>query len=479
LNHSGALAKLTFKELCSQARDAPTLLKELFVTHSGDTSKLGVQKLTALIKALKGKVDGRATNDRKDELAQQCSLLIRGREEELRELAATAPAPRPPASKARSQQSRRGGKRKKRADSSDEDDDSSDDDDDDEEEDDDDDEDPPTPPSVDVLTGRTYTDLGEEEEEEWGVRRVGYDRETEAFVAFIYKLADGVPSTAAGLDWIPAEELMDANWAKWHDGKPGRTESAEGVGASVVVAAADGASDDDRDDEDEASSFSRLELELELARWGSTGDDSGDAADPPIVEFDDAAAADALPLTKLSVPPIMLPALKFYSAGTLVLDGGTGERCSLARDRRLDDDQCLVFEDDDCNTFLFRIEDVSRDEKGEAWVHGAYLYSAAQLPTETQAELPANFDRSCELIESVNRVMEPLLEVKSVTRVTPLSSARGANSKFRAGRVYVDDMPLPKGSAWLLKKSKSRDSFLTNNNNSEREQRQQRRCLKE
>jgi hypothetical protein len=33
----------------------------------------------------------------------------------------------------------------------------------------------------------------------------------------------------------------------------------------------------------------------------------------------------------------------------------------------------------------------------------------------------------------------------------------------------------PEGSAWLLKKSKSRDSFLTNNNNSERDQRRQRR----
>ena len=74
--------------------------------------------------------------------------------------------------------------------------------------------------------------------------------------------------------------------------------------------------------------------------------------------------------------------LKFYNAATLVLDGGTGERYSLLRGRDLDDDQCLVFEDDD-DCFLFRIEDFSLDKNGDAWVHGAWLSSAAQLPTET------------------------------------------------------------------------------------------------
>jgi hypothetical protein len=51
----------------------------------------------------------------------------------------------------------------------------------------------------------------------------------------------------------------------------------------------DGVSDEDRDDADDAASFARLELELSLSRWGPTGD-SGEATDPPIVEFDDAAA---------------------------------------------------------------------------------------------------------------------------------------------------------------------------------------------
>jgi hypothetical protein len=193
-----------------------------------------------------------------------------------------------------------------------------------------------------------------------------------------------------------------------------------------------------------------------------------------LVFYDD-AAADPLPLTKQSVPIAARKALKFYKATTLLLDGGAGERYSLLRDRRLDDDQCLVFEYHDCNTFLFRIEDFSRDEKGRAWVHGAWLYSAAQLPTETQAELPENFDRSSELVESVNRVMEPLLEVKSVTRVTLVTSVRGAKGKYRAGRVYVDDM-MDEGRAWALKSEKSRDdSPLTNNNNNERQLRRQRR----
>jgi hypothetical protein len=165
--------------------------------------------------------------------------------------------------------------------------------------------------------------------------------------------------------------------------------------------------------------------------------------------------------------------LKFYNAATLVLDGGTGERYSLLRGSKLDDDQCLVFENDD-GCILFRTEDFSRDENGKAWVHGAWLYSAAQLPTEMQAELPGDFDRSSELVESVNRVMEPLLEVKSVTRVTLVTSVRGVKDKYRAGRVYVDDMPT-EGSAWALKDSKSRDDPPLTNNNNERQRRRQRR----
>ena len=129
--------------------------------------------------------------------------------------------------------------------------------------------------------------------------------------------------------------------------------------------------------------------------------------------------------------------------------------------------------DDDC--FLFRIEDFSLDENGDAWVHGAWFYSAAQLPTETQAELPEDFDRSSELVESVNRVMESLLEVKSVTRVTLVTSARGFKGKYRAGRVYVDDMTTG-GRAWALKSSKSRDDPpLINNNNNERQLRRRQR----
>jgi hypothetical protein len=173
------------------------------------------------------------------------------------------------------------------------------------------------------------------------------------------------------------------------------------------------------------------------------------------------------------VPVSALRLLKFYNAATLVFDGGTGERHSLLRGSELDDDQCLVFEDKD-GCFLYRIEDFSRDENGDAWVHGARLYSAAQLPTETQAELPDDFDRSSELVESVNRGMESLLEVKSVTRVTLVTSVRGAKDKYRAGRVYVDDKP--EDRAWALTSEKSRDDpLLTNNNNNTRQLRRQRR----
>ena len=91
-----------------------------------------------------------------------------------------------------------------------------------------------------------------------------------------------------------------------------------------------------------------------------------------------------------------------------------------------------------------------------------------------QAELRDDFDRSSELVESVNRVMESLLEVKSVTRVTLVTSVRGAKDKYRAGRVYVDDKP--EDRAWALTSEKSRDDPpLTNNNNNTRQLRRQRR----
>jgi cobalamin biosynthesis protein CobT len=128
-------------------------------------------------------------------------------------------------------------KKPRRRDYSDDDDDDEDDDeddDDDEEEDEEEDEDGGSfsdgesdsedlEPNNDqiALVGRYYEDESEDKEA-WGVFSVDYDGECKMIVAFIYLLENGEPSSVTDCDWIDADELLEASWAKWRDGEPGR-----------------------------------------------------------------------------------------------------------------------------------------------------------------------------------------------------------------------------------------------------------------
>lgn len=139
--------------------------------------------------------------------------------------------------------------------------------------------------------------------------------------------------------------------------------------------------------------------------------------------------------------------LKFYDSATLNFGS---EMFPL--NRHDNKGLCLVLLGVDGSKIPFRIEDFSEDKNGDGWVHGAWLYTAAQLPTDTQKKLPVDFDWTHELVESVNRVMESLLEIKSVVRVI----SEPKEGRQWAGRVFVDDM-VPQNRAWRLFDSKRRD----------------------
>jgi hypothetical protein len=258
-DHVSALAKINFKDLCTTVRDAPTLLNELYETHGGDATKLGVMKLAALIKSQKGKIEGRATADRMAEFGRLQDTLSEGREADLKAIAAKAPAVTARPGKVPKKRRR---KRKKGDDSS-----SSESSECSEDEDGNEEDDPSMPSDVAALQSRVYTDASTEKEEDWAVLRVGYDREFGIFVAFIYRLSAGVPSTPHELDWIPAEELMHAPWAiEWRDSEPGHVDDENGE------VTADGM-EDEEDVGDADDRFALLRPVSRTARtafWGTT-----------------------------------------------------------------------------------------------------------------------------------------------------------------------------------------------------------------
>ena len=193
---------------------------------------------------------------------------------------------------------------------------------------------------------------------------------------------------------------------------------------------------------------------------------------PPLIEFDGdgtAGPAGALGETKQSVPHSALVALTFYSTAKITLLGGEGESVTLNRLRDLSDDHCLIFKQDDGTRLRFRVEDFSVDERGLDWVHGSYMYTVTQLPAGTATKLPDTFDRSAELVESANRVMEPLAEALAISRVVSTATrdqtaggseaaASTAAAVCHQATWFVDDIQ-PNGRDWVLLSTKRRDEL--------------------
>ena len=91
----------------------------------------------------------------------------------------------------------------------------------------------------------------------------------------------------------------------------------------------------------------------------------------------------------------------------------------LQRGRELSEDWCPVFEHDEFEQLVrFRINDISVDSDDTTWLHGFWLYSKAQLPTQARnIRLLVDFDDSRELVESVDQVSVPAVELRGLVRV--------------------------------------------------------------
>ena len=91
----------------------------------------------------------------------------------------------------------------------------------------------------------------------------------------------------------------------------------------------------------------------------------------------------------------------------------------LQRGRELSEDWCPVFEHDEFEQLVrFRINDISVDSGDTTWLPGFWLYSKAQLPTQARnIRLLVDFDDSRELVESVDQVSVPAVELRGLVRV--------------------------------------------------------------
>ena len=254
--------------------------------------------------------------------------------------------------------------------------------------------------------------------------------------------------------------MLDAPWAMWDDGNPGRPLGEAAAAAAAEGAEAAAAEMANNGDNAEAGGpgisavFAGVELALltnssaDLGIAGGAADDDG--AVLPLVSL--GAQADCTPLTAQAISYADREQYQFYSSARVSLpDGGGGVSEAVVIDRYrpdLADDRCPLFEHAELGGLVaLRVEDISEDADGVASVHGCCLYTKSQLPTATAAKLPsfhAGFDAlpgGCELIESIDQVEVPLLEVRGFTRVLQTSRAKeiqsAANLPTPAGGVSV------------------------------------------
>ena len=109
------------------------------------------------------------------------------------------------------------------------------------------------------------------------------------------------------------------------------------------------------------------------------------------------------------------------------------ETYTFRRSCNLDDDACPVFEHGELEMRVrLRVEDISRDADGVAWLHGSCLFSSGQLPQYVVGAL-SGFDAQHELAESIGAVQVPAAEVLGVCRVLSTSVWRALSSEERGG----------------------------------------------
>ena len=116
---------------------------------------------------------------------------------------------------------------------------------------------------------------------------------------------------------------------------------------------------------------------------------------------------------------------------------------AVPRTRPLSDDWCPVFEHGDGSIGLvrLRVDDISRDADGAAWLHGYPLYSKSQLPASAAAALPSGFDDDRELVESIDAYQVRAGDVCGIAPVVSKSALRAvrASSGCHHGAAFVEE----------------------------------------
>ena len=429
--HQKALARLTFKELVAATTGpaaVPAILHEVFTVHGGDVAKLKVMKLATLIRFYNGTFKGRVSSARHDELLALWRTFA-PLNADLELLAAETPTRAAPAAS----------------------DDVSDDG-------------APTATAEQLgLVGRRYVDA--DDGHTWAVFATGYDPESEVIVAYIYDTsALSEPRSLLDCEYMDADELANGDDYDWLDEQPGIIDGADASATSPA-------------DDDDVPSDQALFAEVELLRISGTSfgisepeEDNGDGV--PIISFGDNIPTSCLKATAKAIAYADRQELDFFEKILIVL---AGKSYTFRRARDFSDDLCPFFQHGQHKQHVrLRIEDISRDSDGVAWLHGNYLYSKSQLPPAVVGDLAPAFCAIYELAESIDQVQVPAAEVIGVMRVMStsawLAAGGSATNASHQGAAFIEEFD--DASKWKVVPPKTREA---NNAAAESAGRQRRR----
>ena len=143
--------------------------------------------------------------------------------------------------------------------------------------------------------------------------------------------------------------------------------------------------------------------------------------------------AQCLPSTSRNIPHSERQHHQFFERADITIgDPATARAIVVAvpRTRPLSDDWCPVFEHGDGSIGLvrLRVDDISRDADGAAWLHGYPLYSKSQLPASAAAALPSGFDDDRELVESIDAYQVRAGDVCGIVPVVSSSALRAVRA---------------------------------------------------
>ena len=267
-------------------------------------------------------------------------------------------------------------------------------------------------------------------------------RGSEFVAAHMVVSGEDAPPVSERESWnfVPADELLAAEWAKWHGPSPALLFARSTLAGASLVA-------DDSTDE-----AGKLELAL--------------------IEIPDSDSVSALHETSIAIPYRIRKDLHFHPSVSITLDGGRGATLMISRIRDLAEDSALVFHISN-KKVLFRAEDFFTDSNGTVMVWGCNLYTYAQLlETGTErGDFPSGFDFNHELIEGTFPGMLPLVDVCGFMKVVMSSRYRntGKGDQLHQEDSFVDD----DGTPWKFVPRKMRSGPENSNESTPKRRKRQ------